>query len=115
LPISGVETLPNRNAAKGWIAVIVAEAALTAAGFTASFPIASECSTPQELHWWIAAPFFAIYAVAGTYVTAVGTRAQRLLLFVGTVLTVAGYVGGLSLTLPTAFETEISCAAAGER
>lgn len=107
--------MPNRNTAKGWIAVIVAGGALTTAGFTASIGIASECSTPQEVHWWIAAPFFALFAVTGVYVTAVGTRAQRLLLFVGTVLTVAGYVGGLSLTLPTAFETEISCAAAGER
>jgi len=107
--------LPNRNTAKGWIAVIVAGGALTTAGVAASIGLASECSTPQEVHWWIAAPFFALYAVTGAHVMAVGGRAQRLLLFVGTVITVAGYVGGLSMSLPTAFETEISCAAAGQR
>ncbi len=107
--------MQNRNTAKGWIAVIVAGGALTTAGLAASIGIASECSTPQEVHWWIAAPFFALYAVTGAYVMAVGGRAQRLLLFVGAVIIVAGYVGGLSMSLPTAFETEISCAAAGQR
>ena len=107
--------MPHRNTVKGWVAVIVAGGALTTAGLAASIGIASECSTRHEVHWWIAAPFFALYAVTGAYVMAVGGRAQRLLLFVGTVLTVAGYVGGLSMSLPTAFETEISCALAGER
>lgn len=107
--------MPNRNTATGWIAVIVAGGALTAAYLTASIPVASECITPHELRWWVAAPFFALYAVAGAYVMAVGGRALRLLLFIGTVLTVAVYVAGLSMALPLIIETEISCAAAGER
>lgn len=107
--------MPNRNTAKGWIAVIVAGGALTASYFTASIPVASECSTPHELRWWVAAPFFAFYVVAGAYVMVIGGRALRLLLFIGTALAVAAYVAGLSMALPLIIETEISCAAAGER
>lgn len=107
--------MPNRNTARGWIAVIVAGGALTASYFTASIPVASECSTPHELRWWVAAPFFALYVVAGAYVMAAGGRAHRLLLFIGTALGVAVYVGGLSMALPLIIETEISCAAARER
>lgn len=100
---------------RGWIAVAVAALGLAVAGLSASLGPASECSTPHEVHWWTATPFFAVFLLAGAYIAASGTSAQRLTLFVAIGAVIAGYVAGLALSLPMVFAAEIGCAAAGAR
>lgn len=101
--------------ARRWSATIGAVVALALAGFIASIPPASECSTPHGVHAWAAAPSFAVFLVLGSYVVAIASIAQRLALFVMSALVIAGFVAGLALSLPMVFDTEISCAAHGER
>lgn len=100
---------------RGSFAVIGASTGLAIAGVTASLGVASECSTAHQIHWWIAAPFFALFLFAGGYVFAAGSTAQRLTLFVALAVIVAAYVTGLALSLPMVVKTEISCAADGAR
>jgi hypothetical protein len=100
---------------RGWVAVVGAATGLAIAGITASVSVASECSAAHEVHWWLAAPFFALFLFVGGYIFAAGSTAQRLTLFVALAVTIAGYVAGLALSLPMAFETEIACAADGAR
>ena len=103
------------NALRGWVAVAGSAVGLAIAGLVASVGPASECSTPHEIHWGLAAPFFAMFLVAGGYVAAAGTRAQRLTLFLAAGAVMAGYVSGLAASLPLVFQTEIGCAADGAR
>lgn len=98
-----------------WIAVAGAAGGLAVAGLAASVGPASECSTPHEVHYWAATPFFILFLVAGGHVMAAGSAAQRLTLFVALGVVMAGYVAGLALSLPMVFETEIGCAADGAR
>jgi cytochrome bd-type quinol oxidase subunit 2 len=103
------------NALRRWAAVAAAAVGLAMAGLVASIAPASECSTAQEVHWGIAAPFFAIFLLAGAYSIAAGTRAQRLTLFLAIATVMAAYVAGFALSLPRVFQTEIGCAAEGAR
>lgn len=100
---------------KGWVVVAGAVLGVIMAAFVASLRPASECSTAQEIHWRIAAPFFMLFLAAGFYVMAAGSVAQRLTLFVALGSVMAVYVAGLALSLPDLFQTEISCAAQGMR
>lgn len=97
------------------IAVARAVIGLAIAALTVAIDPASECSTAQEVHWWIASPFFTLFILAGGYVMTTGCIAQRLTLFVFVGLVIASYVAVLTLSLPMVFETEISCAASGAR
>lgn len=97
------------------IAVAGAVIGLAIAALTVSIGPASECSTAQEVHWWIASPFFILFILAGGYVMTTGSIAQRLTLLVFVGLVMASYVAVLTLSLPMVFETEISCAASGAR
>ncbi|RYY32420.1 MAG: hypothetical protein EOP59_19175 [Sphingomonadales bacterium] len=53
---------------------------------------------------------FAIFVVAGAWIVWAGSPGQRLFVFLGAVLAMAGYVGSLSLSMPMVIETEIGCA-----
>jgi hypothetical protein len=97
------------------IAVWAAIIGLAIAGFLSSLPPASECSTAHKIHWLLAAPFFSLFVVAGAYAIVKGSVAQRIILFIAVAMIIAGYVTGLSSSLPMVFETEISCAAQGGR
>ena len=97
------------------LAVAAAIFGLAIAGFLTSLPPASECSTAQEMHWLLAAPFFALFVIAGAYAIVKGSIAQRVILFIAVAAISAAYVHFLSVSLPMVFETEISCAARGER
>ena len=102
--------------ARRWGATIGAVLALAVAGLIASIPPASECSTPHDVHALAAAPFFAVFLVRGSYGVAVASIEQRLALFLTSALVIGGGgVAGLALSLPMVFDTEISCAAQGER
>ena len=98
-----------------WLVSIVATLALALAMLIWGLGPASECSTPPQIHWWIGFPVFGLFVAAGGYVSAQGTAAQRLLLFMASAAIVAGYVAILSRSLPMVIETEIGCAAEGLR
>jgi cytochrome bd-type quinol oxidase subunit 2 len=95
---------------KRWVAVVAAAVALAFAALVSSVAPASECSTGHDIHWWIAAPFFALFLAAGAYVVAAGNVAQRLTLFLASGLLMSSYVAVLAASLPMVYETEIGCA-----
>ena len=98
-----------------WVAVVGAAISLGIAGLGWSVGPASECSTPQLLHFSLGLLPFGLFAAVGAYVIARGSVAQRLTLFAASTIIFIGYVWGLSLSLPMVFATEISCAADGNR
>lgn len=98
-----------------WASTVVSLIALLLAALLWSVGEASECSTAQNLNWLAGLPLFALFVAAGTYVIAAGDRRQRLVLFISSGLVVAGYVWVLAQSLPGVFQTEIACAASGER
>jgi hypothetical protein len=100
---------------RGWSAVVAASITAVLAAIAASIPIASECSTLPEVDWWPAVPLFVLFVLTGALVFISGSTAQRFTLFFAIAVVMAGYVAGLALTLPSVFETEISCASRGYR
>lgn len=98
-----------------WLATFCGAACFALAAVLASIPVASECSTPHGIGEWPEAVMFGGYALAGAYIFGFGSRAQRLFLFGASVLITAGYIVGLSLSLPMVYQTEASCAAQGAR
>lgn len=104
-----------RSAVMKWLVTIGATIALATAMLLWGLAPASECSTPQEIHWWSGLPVFVFYVAAGCYIAAQGTLAQRLLLFITSAGIIVVYVAILSQSLPIVIQTEISCAAQGLR
>ena len=104
-----------RIAVMKWLITIGATIVLAMAMLLWGLAPASECSTPQEIHFWIGFPVFVFFVAAGCYIAARGTLAQRLLLFIASAAIVAGYVATLSRSLPMVVQLEISCAAEGLR
>jgi hypothetical protein len=98
-----------------WLITIGATIALAMAMPLWGLASASECSTPQEIHFWIGFPVFVFFVAAGCYIAARGNPVQRLLLFIASAAIVAGYVATLSRSLPMVIQLEISCAAEGLR
>jgi hypothetical protein len=103
------------HAVADWCLAALAAGAFAFAGLASSVGPASECSTPHAVHWHIAALPFLLFVAAGGYVFARGGAAVRLLLFAWICLVLAGYVAGLSMSLPMVYETEIGCAQDGAR
>lgn len=99
----------------GWATTIGAVLAFALAMLIWGLGPASECSTPHQIHRWAGVLPFAFFVAAGAFMSARGTAAQRLLLFVASAVTIAAYVWVLSLSLPMVIETEISCAATAQR
>ena len=94
-----------------WLAASGAALALGVAMLLWGLGVASECSTPHQIHWWAGAPPFALFVALGGYVAARGSVAQRLLLFIASAAIISAYVAMLSASLPMVIATEISCAA----
>jgi hypothetical protein len=103
------------RAAMKWLVTIGATIFLATAMLLWGLVPASECSTPQEIHWFTGFPVFVFFLAAGCYIATRGTLAQRLLLFIASAAIVAGYVATLSQSLPMVLQLEISCAAQGLR
>ena len=100
---------------KGWLASGASIVLLALAMLIWSVAPASECSPTQNIDWWMGLLPFVLAVAAGAYALTVGSRAQRLTLFLISMAIIAGYVRTLSQSLPIAFATEISCAAEAKR
>jgi hypothetical protein len=95
---------------KNRIAVLFALLLLGLAAMMAMVVPASDCVTHQGPQLAGALAALALYALAGGYVVWSGTREQRMLLFSLSVAIAAGYVYGLSQTLPMVVGSRSDCA-----
>lgn len=99
----------------GWLLALGAALALATAMLLWRLAPASECSTPQQLHWLRGLPPFVLFVLAGGYTLARGSVGQRLLLLAALATVLPLYIFLLSESLQIVIATEISCAADGLR
>ncbi len=104
-----------RIAVMKWLITIGATIVLAMAMLLWGLAPASECSTPQEIHFWIGFPVFVFFVAAGCYIAARGTLAQRLLLFIASAAIVGRACSDTLEAFPMVVQLEISCAAEGLR